>query len=465
VTSCTAPRVRRLSSCTLAVSLFAAGAARANNAFPDEFSVHLPRNSPKRIAVGANFGFLVSDDAGSTWRYACEPWVTQGSSASLSAFSVNFYDVLADGSVLAASNELTRADVNDAPGFACTWPASSGSVKNQVISDIFADPGVPTVAFASIDITSSGGGGSKIIVSHDGGKNFDATPIYDGTNGGNCGSSGKPPCFLVTGIESSTSSPGVVYATTLELSGATSQLLKFSNYGGSPPTGIPDSAEQIKGAAAGSQPRILIVDPTDANKVYLRVLDGSTDNIYVTSNGTGSSATRILQLNGLMTGFLLANDGAIYVGTMDGSLYTRPAGATAFTSRNNAPHFRCLGQRRSPNAESRIYACGDMNLDNFSLGYSDDNGATFKPMMKFGDLQGPLACAQVQTACAAHWDRIQGVLCIGPYVASCAGDAGTGPPPPPGKSSSCASVAAGTSALLLVVAFWLKRRGRKAGTT
>ena len=57
-------------------AVLATAGARANGAFPDEFSIHFPANAPHRIYVGANFGLLVSEDDGATWRYSCEPWVT-----------------------------------------------------------------------------------------------------------------------------------------------------------------------------------------------------------------------------------------------------------------------------------------------------------------------------------------------------------------------------------------------------
>ena len=77
----------------VAVSSIAAAAARANGAFPDEFSVNFPPNAPHTILVGANFGLLVSTDDGASWRYSCEPYVTTGSTAPLSSFNVGHYDV------------------------------------------------------------------------------------------------------------------------------------------------------------------------------------------------------------------------------------------------------------------------------------------------------------------------------------------------------------------------------------
>src|SRR5947208_5576393 len=126
-----------------ALVLAAAGAALANGAFPDEFSVHFPANAPDRILIGSNFGLLVSEDDGATWRYSCEPWVTVGSSDPLSPQLVMFYQVTADGAVLALSQNITRSS-----DVACTWPVSTGSVSSATIDDIFPDPTDPNLVLA-----------------------------------------------------------------------------------------------------------------------------------------------------------------------------------------------------------------------------------------------------------------------------------------------------------------------------
>src|SRR5712692_9386636 len=129
-----------------AVAAFtAASPVRANGAFPDEFSIHFPPDAPHRILIGANFGLLVSEDDGQTWRYACEPWVVAGSNAALASANVIFYQVAADGALLADAANLTRStDV------ACTWPTSTGSITGQVITDFFPDPNDATFVVANI---------------------------------------------------------------------------------------------------------------------------------------------------------------------------------------------------------------------------------------------------------------------------------------------------------------------------
>ena len=410
-----------------AIVLPGVSAARANGAFPDELSIHLPASAPHRILLGANFGLVISEDDGATWRYACEPYVTTGSSAPLSSANVSYYQVTADGAVLADSVNLTRSgDVG------CSWPTSGGSVAGAVVSDIFADPTDPTFALAIVATVS----GTNIVASHDGGKTFGA-PLYSTAD-------------LLTGIESSRSTPGVVYATAIHTTGSTTSnpvLLRSADYGvhWSAPTTVP--------APNGTQPSILAVDPADANTVYLRLSSGSSDSLGITTDG--QNVQTVLTVSGAFTSFLRAADGSLYAGQLDGSLHVRAPGATVFTTQAG-PHLRCLGQRPG---SPRIYACADAFLDNFSVGTSDDGGKTFQPLMKFSQILGPLTCAPVPTACAAHWQRIQEVLGIAPTS-----DAGTtvdgGAPPPAKGGSHCASVGADLWALVALLGFSLSRRSR-----
>jgi hypothetical protein len=414
---------------------------RANGAFPDEFSIHFPANGPHRIQVGANFGLLVSEDDGATWRYACEPWVTEGSSGALTQDNVSFYHLTADGAMIALAKEVTRSEDD-----ACTWPPSGGVIIGKPVADFFPDPTDATLVLAVVIDAS----GYYIVASHDGGKTFVDPPVYTSTG-------------LITGVELSQSTPGVVYVTSINSRGDVATLDRSDDYGAhwTPhPMSVP----------SGAEPLIMGIDPADANTVYLRVTNGGLyDSVVITSNG-GQSFDTPLTITGQFSSFLRAGDGALYLGEMRGVLHVRPPGATEFTS-HAAPHFRCLGQRAGT---SRIFACGDMNIDGFSAGYSDDNGQTFHRMMSFVDLLGPLTCAPVANACQDHWARIQGVLGIGPAPdAGPPPDAGPGPdagpvdggsPPPPsggGQKSGCSTTDGnGAVALGLIVVILLLWRVR-----
>jgi hypothetical protein len=258
---------------------------------------------------------------------------------------------------------------------------------------------------------------------------------------------------ILTGVEIARKTPGVVYATSVSTTGGVAKFLA------STASGAPGSWTETKlQVGGGTQARILAVDPVDAKKVYLRLLTGPSDAMWVTTD-SGQNFQTALTIPGQFSSFLRAGDGAIYAGTMDGKLYVQPAGATQFepTARDTL-HLRCLGQRPGT---TRIFACADFIRDGFSLASSDDNGLTFQPMMSFTQLQGPLTCPPVQTNCQAHWERIQGVLGIGTVDAGQGVDAGgSGGGPPGGSSGShCASADVNAWGLWVALGFlWRTRR-------
>jgi len=428
------PNLRRLA--LLSLLLCPSGVALADGAFPDEFSLHFPPDAPSRILIGANFGMLVSEDDGLSWRYACEPWIVAGSNAALANNSVSFYQVTQDGAYLATSVNLTRSS-----DVACTWPISGGAVSGQRVADIFPDPNDASFVLAIVVLLNPTNITSYLVASHDGGRTFDPGHLYETPD-------------LLTGVEIARAKPGVVYATTLSLSGGASHFLV------SPDHGATWTASDLPLAPA-TEPRILTIDPEDEKKVYLRVIDAISDSVMMTDNSGQSFRTILPPIGTQLSAFLRAGDGTLYAGTRTGKLYVLAPGAQDFVPRD-APHFRCLGQRPG---STRIYACTDMVLDGYSLASSDDEGQTFQRVMSFRDLLGPLTCAPVQTNCAAHWHRIQGVLGIG----DAGTDAGPGPGTPdaggsaPAKSSGgCAS--AGGAVLPLVAVLAVLSLGLRART-
>jgi hypothetical protein len=428
--------------CFVALVLLAiAPAAVANGAFPDEFSVHFPVPSPHRILLGANFGLIISEDDGATWRYACEPWVTEGSDAALSQASVDFYQVCADGAVLAQSIHVTRSSDDG-----CTWPQSAGVITDPhlAVVDLFPDPNDATFVIAVQEGTS----GSALVVSHDGGVTF-------------VGPSLLPLDAIITGIEISETLPTVVYATSFANATATqgdqTRLWRSEDKGVTwTSTLIPEDQS--------TEPRIMAVDPANSDIVYLRVIGALSDSVVITED-QGQTFTTPLTINGKFTSFLRATDGTLYAGSSVGNLYSRAPGATTF-SVTPGPLFRCLGQRPG---SSRIYACGDFTIDPFSLGYSDDRGATFHRVMDFTDILGPLTCSTVATNCESHWARIQSVLGIGdggtgdPSDAGVTIDAGTNPSDggvstAPASKSGCSTGAVDAAALMALTAIFFRRR-------
>src|SRR5690348_11251758 len=270
----------------LSLLLASSSPAQADGAFPDEFSLHFPPGAPDRILVGAKLGWLVWEDEGLGWRYACEPWIVAGSNAALANNSVSFYQVTIDGAYLATSVNLTRSS-----DVACTWPISGGAVSGQRVADIFPDPNDASFVLAIVVLLNPTNIASYLLASHDGGKTFDPEHLYETPD-------------LLTGVEIARSKPGVVYATTLSLSGGADHLLV------SPDRGATWTATVLPLAPA-TEPRILAVDPEDEKKVYLRVVDAVSDSMLMTDDSGQSFRTILPPIGTQLSAFLRAGDGTL----------------------------------------------------------------------------------------------------------------------------------------------------------
>jgi hypothetical protein len=392
-------RLPRVLAQVCCVALLAALPAWADGAFPDEFSIHFPVSVPNRIIVGANFGMMISEDLGATWRYVCEPYVTEGSSDPLAMINVVYYQVgAADGEVFEVATDFEmRSSTDDG----CTWTNAAGAITALHAVDMFPQP-TDAHFVVAIGVDPSGAG-SSLLASHDGALTFD------------------PPLFmtmsLITSVEVSPSEAagtGTIYATVVGPGVAT--LLRSDDLGATW-TNSYDLPELPNGVAQLA--RILAIDPEDASIVYLRLVGPPYDAVVVATDGGQVFQNALTIDNSSLTAFARGTDKTLYAGTGDGSLYVRPppsaqAPAPQFGPPMAGPHFRCLGERPGT---SDLYACGNMFLDGFSVGVSTDRGVSFQKVMSLPNLQGTLTCPAVQTACAAHWARLEAVF-----------DAGTGTP-------------------------------------
>jgi hypothetical protein len=429
----------RSSLCLLAFGLALPRAAWANGAFPDEFSIHFPVAAPDRIIVGANFGLMVSEDRGATWRYVCEPYVTEDSSDPLALINVIHYQVgAADGQVfLVATNYKVRRTGDDG----CAWSTSGGAITALNASDVFPSP-TDSQFVVAIGV-NPGGAGSSLVASHDGAATFDTTLNTD------------PNLFASVEVSAgATAGTGTIYAT---VSGP--GIAKFLGSDDLGATWPKSSSYDLPALPNGSTQvaRIIAIDPEDASTVYLRLLGPPDDAIAIATAG-GQSITVAQSITGsAFTAFARGTDKTLYAGTSDGKLYIRPPGATAFNAPISGPHLRCLGQRFGNTTD--LYACGDMFQDGFSVGVSHDKGQTFQKVMKLSEMQGTLTCPAVQAKCAAHWARIQSVF---------ATDGGTTTPDggggqqPGSKGGSCSTTGAGPFAALALLAAALRKRAHRA---
>ena len=388
----------------------------ADGAFPDELSVYLSASAPNRILLGTNFGLVISEDNGQSWRFVCEFFLTRNQNE-----IVNFYKVGSDGAVIA----LSLAHLWRTTDGGCTWTLAGGTVSSMAVPDAFIDPNDPSFVVAIGNNPS----GSGLYGSHDGGLTFGAA-IY------------APTTAVLVSVEIA-STPGVIYVTQVDNTG-NSYLLKTADGGA-------HWTRQQLSVPSGNEARIMAVDPVDPNKVYLRPLSfgAGTDAIGIATDG-GRTLTTAITLSGgtiYFSSFLRASDGTLFAGTTNGDLYVEAPGETTFT-RRVGPRTRCLGQRPG---SSRIYACGDATLDGYNLGYSDDGAHTFQPLMNFTQISGPLTCQAVNDVCAVWYAMLLQTLGVGV-------DGGTPNRGGNGSSSHCGAVGVIGSLGPLLVRFFRRHR-------
>jgi len=397
----------------IALAILVSSGARADGAFPAGMSVLLPAGAPQRILLGTTFGLVLSEDAGATFRYVCEPYVT-GAGA-----SVLIYQAASNGEIVAAHQDALSLSTD----LGCSWTRASG-LAPLVVVDAFIDPANPSSVLA---LAWPAAAGASLLASADGGRSFGPALLASGT----------PPVHAderLVSVEIGSSAP-VIYVTTFAFPSASSPagsaaLLRSADGGAS-------WTRFELGVGPSVQVKIAQVDPADANTLYLLVSTGAADEIRMALDG-GATILPLLAPGIPIGGFVRASDGTLYAGTGNGDFYVRRAGAGPSFERFRGPHLRCLGERAG-----RVYACGDSAADGYDLATSDDHGLSFQKLLTFTQLLGPATCPAVQSACAADYAALQRTLAVVP-VGSC----------------SCGQPSGDAAALLILLAAALRRRRR-----
>ncbi|MCK6546478.1 hypothetical protein L6R52_11560 [Myxococcota bacterium] len=392
------------------VGALAPARANANGAFPDSMAIFLPKDAPARVILATNFGLLLTDDDGATWDWVCEQAV---------AYYVPLYQLGAPpASDLYAITSDGLAVSRDG---ACTWTLASGLGRSFLVSDAFPSPVEPTRVL-SIARATTATLTDALHASDDGGRTLGPV-IWAAPRG-----------RTIESVEVAASDARVVYLTTTSTGTPRRPLLHRSTDGGHTFTPI---ALDVVGARVAL---IAAIDPSDAAIVYLRVrrAPGETgDQLAIVD---GDTARVALELDTQMSGFLRAASGALYALTLDRS-FVSTDGET-FTPFAPGLHLRALAER-----DAHLYAVADNFRDGFAVGVSTDGGETFRPLLRFDEIRGPLACAHVEDVCEVPWRELKVLFGI---------DQGPEPPPPPAElPDACTCVAPRARSPLLALALGL----------
>lgn len=390
---------RALAALTLGLFVWQGGGAspaRADGAFPDSQSILTPAALPHEIALATNFGLVLSTDDGGTWTWTCEQTLNAyGGLYQMGAPPRNrLYAVAPAGLVFSDDS-------------ACTWSLASGAVSGMNVLDAFPDPSNPDRVFVVAAETADGGITYALFESIDGGATV-STLRYTADAGDH-----------ITGVEIARSDPTVVYVTLTSGTTFTPKLGRSTDGG---------KTWQLHdlGAALGAgitSIRLMAVDPQDATRAFLRVGGAAGELIAVTSDGGATVQMPLSFPGGIVSAFARLDDGRVIVGGVMGvdpvAFASSDHGAT-FTPLPAPPHLRALGARGA-----LLYAVADDVADGYAIATSTDEGMTWKPLMRYDQIQAIQACAkaQCQTDCLARADLDQWPTSF------CSADAPTTSPP------------------------------------
>ncbi|HXU05886.1 MAG TPA: MYXO-CTERM sorting domain-containing protein [Polyangia bacterium] len=347
------------------VALLYAGAARANGAFPDSQSIMTPESRPHEIRLATNFGIIASDDDGQNWVWSCErPETNNGSLYQMGpAPTSRLYVISSEG--MAFSDDDT-----------CGWTVARVPSTSTTIFDAFPDPTKASRVLAVAATANDAGVSYSAMESSDSGATF-ATTRYTAAMGDN-----------LTGIEIAKANPQTVYMSILSGPTLVPKLARTTD------GGTTWKAEDLSAKLPTKTTliRIIAVDPTNADRVYLRTHSAAGDAFAVAVAGTnGFTVTTPLTFpDGILSAYARLSTGTIVLAAvvgLDNVAYRSTDGGATFQPLPAPPNVRALSARGTT-----LYVVADNEADGYAVGTSVDMGQTWQPLMRYDQIAAIQAC-------------------------------------------------------------------------
>jgi hypothetical protein len=461
--------------------------ARANGRLPAANKLLFAPGASGVVVLRTTFGVLISRDGGTTWDWLCEAALGIGSTQAIDPSLA----ITANGTIVAGVVDklLSSSDMG------CDWSAAGCPVAGPKLIDLTVRPDNAHVVLALASTAVSvgdgdAGGGSGADAGGCPSASIDAgvgdsgigylNQVYESTDdGAHWSALGTPLSSTAqpTTLEVAATDPHRIYVSAYREIGDQRDSILFVS--------LDDAATWTERLTPPFDPvteaaaYIAAVDPTDANRVYLRTGGLGASRLFVTANA-GATFDIPLTFSRQMLGFALSPDGSeVYAGGPADGIYAAARGAPSFQK------VSPLGVLCLATDGADLWACSTEGPNGFIAGVSADQGATFTAKLHLNGIAAPLACSPQSTAapCVPAFQQIcQSFGCAGqsdggtpaadagepgadasgaPDAATDAtagprdsgADSGTVPPPgSPSKSScGCAAVGSGGAAGLVAV--------------
>jgi MYXO-CTERM domain-containing protein len=388
----------------LLAALLAAPRARADGAFPDPQQILLPAGHPEQVVLATNFGLLLSEDEGQSWLFSCEQALNAYASPYvLGAPAPERLFAIAWGAGLAFSDDGS-----------CSWRAAGGSLTEVMPYALAIDPTDAQRVYAIGVPRDDFRGGESLYVSEDGGLSF-GDPVFT-----------APEHSALLTVMVAPSQPSTVFASLFTAPENHPSLLRSTDFGAHWQV-VADLVDSL-----GENPfELLAVDPSDENRLQVRLLGADSEALAQRDDGGLSFVTK-LSIPGKLRAFLRLASGTILVGGTagtDAAGYRSTDGGQSYEPWAGAPRVHALAERAG-----KLYVAADNFLDGYAIAVSTDEGRQLTPLTSFSQVRAVKAC--VADACAESCAYHAGIK-LWP-AAVC------GPEPSPEPTQASAAGASGT---------------------
>lgn len=335
-------------------------------------------SDPDRVVLQFSFGLLVTEDRGASWR-----WVCAAAFGADPTWEEPDVVVTHDGAaVLGTFTTAVRADRS-----LCAFQRPGGSVHDTAVIDLAVAPDARTVWA----ITSRGGGEpDRVQRSDDAGMSWTAVAEIDA---------------LVRTIALAPSDPDRVYLTAMVPATTTAprRALLYRSEDAASFEAIELTIEEAEQA-----PVLAGVDPTDADRVFLRMQrrddEREPERLLLSTDAGGSFSTAFALRR--MRGFTISDDGrTVWAGSAaGGGVWVARDGGLSF-ERVNDLDVRCLAARGA-----ELWMCVDQLTSGFAVARSTDGGASYEVLLRLHEVEalppcGP--CDATQLVCPYWLDDLR----------------------------------------------------------
>lgn len=387
-----------------------AGTAFANGRPAGTSTINFREGSPQHVIAGMTFGFLRSDDGGTTWKWMCEKAINYGGT-----FDPD-YAYTSSGAIFATTFDGLQVMRDD-----CTFAAAPSGNTNVSAVQVAPDG---DVFYTAADMNDG-----KIYKSTDDGMTF-PTVGSPGANNDWWDSLLVAPSdatrVYLTGyhfIKRCSNNGSMVCMNANDCGGAPAtcdsikvQLLFKSDNGGQTYTPMTQTGLTMSNLSTVD---VVGIDPTNKDTVYLHVsIENGTlgDSIYKSTNG-GTSWTKIVTtMDTFGQWFLVRSNGDLIVATQTLGSQKSTNGGTSWTPMPNAPHINCLVE--NPGDHS-VWACTHnfdspgIPMDGYGIMKTTDL-VNWTGVLRYQDINGVVECAPGTTQhdeCVASFQGKPSVWC------------------------------------------------------